>query len=119
MLSPIDFANDYSDWQKLDYNKKDGGDMEILGVFIQKEIIDDFDSSLKAVGFMPVAIEFGGLALGRLIKEGAANIIGTDNHFILFLVGVNGLGFSLLKNGDIYFNHFVSWVYPVIERVYF
>ena len=108
MLSPIDFANVYSDWQILKNNKKDGAEMDILGAFIQKEIIDDFDDSLKAVGFMPIAIESGGLALGRLAKEGAANI-GADSHFIIFLVGVNGLGFNLVKNGDIYFNHFISW----------
>lgn len=108
MLSPIDFANVYSDWQFLNNEKKAAGEIEVLGAFVQKEVVDNFDYCLMEAGFMPVAIEFGGLALSRLAKEGAANI-GADSHFILFSVGVNGLGFSLVKNGNIYFNHFVSW----------
>ena len=108
MISPIDFANVYSDWQLLGNKKESSEEMEVFGAFVQKEVVDNFDYCLIAAGFMPVAIEFGGLALGRLAKECAVNI-SADNHFILFLVGVNGLGFSLVKNGDIYFNHFVSW----------
>src|SRR3989344_3628368 len=108
MLSPIDFSSAYSDWQFLSDKKESTKDVEVLGAFIQKEVVDNFDYCLMAADFMPVAIEFGGLALGHLAKECADNI-DENSHFIIFLVGANGLGFSLVKNGDIYFNHFVSW----------
>lgn len=108
MLSPIDFDSAYSDWQILDNGKDINEEIKVLGAFIQKETVDNFDYCLKAAGFLPVAVEFGGLALSRLAKEGGANI-SPDSHFILFFIDVNGLGFSLAKNGNLYFNHFVSW----------
>lgn len=118
MISPIDFERAYSDWQAVGKSREN--ELEILGAFVQSELIDEFDSSLKEAGFVPVAIEFSGLSLARLASE-LGEGVNPQNPFILFNVGVNGLNFSLIKNNNLYFNHFVSWqsVYGDERRVAF
>ncbi|MEK7593149.1 MAG: pilus assembly protein PilM [Patescibacteria group bacterium] len=118
MISPIDFERAYSDWQAVGKSRENG--LEILGAFIQSELIDELDDSLREAGFVPVAIEFSSLSLARLASE-LGEAVNPQNPFILFNVGANGLSFSLIKNSNLYFNHFVSWqsVYGNERRVAF
>ncbi|MBN2197716.1 hypothetical protein JW698_00750 [Candidatus Wolfebacteria bacterium] len=110
MISPIDFSSVYADWQKVGKNKTDRGQTEILGAFISKKITDDFVECLKDTNFVVVAIEFSGLALSRLIS----GLAGLPNAFLLLYLTGSGLNFSLIKNSNLYFNHFVSW--PISEE---
>ena len=118
MISPIDFERAYSDWQAVGKSRENG--LEILGAFFHSELIDELDDSLREANFAPVAIEFSSLSLARLASE-LGEAINPQNPFILFNVGANGLSFSLIKNGNLYFNHFVSWqsVYGNERRVAF
>ncbi len=109
MISPTDFSKVYSDWQAIGEEVIDGRDqLEILGAFSESQMIDEFDKSLKEANFMPVAFEFSGLALARLAVDFGANV-SKNKPFILFYIGVNGLSFNLVRNGNLYFNHFVPW----------
>ncbi len=119
MISPIDFERAYSDWQAVGKSRENG--FEILGAFIHSELIDELDGLLREANFAPVAIEFSGLSLARLASALGEGVNNPQNPFILFNVGVNGLSFSLIKNGNLYFNHFVSWqsVYGNERRVVF
>jgi len=105
MISPIDFSSVYSDWQKVGESKIDGGQLEILSAFISNKIVDEFVECLKETNFIIAAIEFSALALSRL----AANLINLPHSFILLHLNSNGLNFSLIKNRNLYFNHFVPW----------
>ena len=107
MISPIDFENAYADWQMIGKNTGPSGESEFLGAFIGKQIVDEFDAVLKEAGFAPAAIEFPGLSLARLAADFGAFEDG--NSYLLLYVGGQGLSFNLIKEGSLYFNHFVSW----------
>ena len=105
MISPTDFSSVYSDWQKVGESSVDGGQLEILAAFVPNKTVDEFIECLKGANFVVVAIEFPGLAISRLIyglKEAA-------NPFLLLYLTSGGLNFSLIRNHNLYFNHFVSW----------
>ena len=107
MISPIDFENAYADWQMISKNIGPSGESEFLGGFVGKQIVDEFDIVLKEAGFMPSAIEFPGLSLTRLAADFGA--FEDANSYLLLYVGGQGLSFNLIKEGSLYFNHFVSW----------
>ncbi len=105
MISPTDFSSVYSDWQKVGESSVDGGQLEILAAFIPNKTVDEFVECLKEANFVVVAIEFLGLAVSRLVsglKEAASSSL------LLYLTS-GGLNFSLIRNRNLYFNHFVSW----------
>ncbi len=108
MVSPIDFNNAYSDWEKIGESRTNGGQIEILSAFIQKDIIDGFEKCLKEAGFSVAAIECPALSLSRLAIEWGTNT-NLEDVYVLFHVSTNGLGFNVIKKGKFYFNHFVSW----------
>ncbi len=109
MISPIDFSGAYYDWRVIGEEIIDGrAQSEIFGAFSEAKIIDEFDGALKKNNFMPVAFEFSALALSRLAVDFGANV-DKAKPFLLFYVGANGLSFNLIRNGNLYFNHFVSW----------
>lgn len=105
MISPAEFSSVYADWQKLGENNTDGGQLEILGAFVSKQISDEFTRCLKEKNFIVAAVEFSGLAISRLLP------ISKDvrESFLLLRLGASGLSFNLIRNQQLYFNHFVSW----------
>jgi len=105
MISPIDFSSVYADWQRVGETDIDGGQLEILGAFIPNKIVDEFIECLKETNFIVAAIEFSALALSRLFS-GLANL---PNSFLLLHLTASGLDFCLIKNRNLYFNHFVAW----------
>lgn len=108
MISPIDFAETYSDWQTVGENKNDGNQMEILGALAPKSIIDEFIGCLEEANFGVAAIEFSALSLVRL-AAGFGIGIDIKNQYLLLQVGGDGLNFSIMKNGNLYFAHFYPW----------
>ncbi len=105
MISPMDFASAYSDWQQVGENPNNGGQLEILGAFASNKIIDDMVGCLKAANFVVTAIEFSSLAISRLTLE----LPNLPNSFLLSHLTSSGLGFALIKNHNLYFNHFIIW----------
>ncbi len=105
MISPTDFSSVYSDWQKVGETSIDGGQIEILGAFVPNKIVDEFTQCLKEANFVVAAIEFSGLAISRLISGLKEPI----NSFLLLYLTSSGLNFSLIRNRNLYFNHFVLW----------
>ena len=107
MISPVNFENAYADWQMIGKNAGPSGESEFLGAFVEKQIINEFDAVLKEAGFVPAAIEFPGLSLARLAAGLGA--FEDKTSCLLLYVGGQGLSFNLIKEGSLYFNHFVSW----------
>lgn len=110
MITPTDFSGVYADWQKVGEVEIDGGQLEILGAFAQRQIIDEFVKCLKETNFVVTAIEFSSLAASRLIS-GLKN---ASETCLLLRLDAGGLSFSLIKNYNLYFNHFVPW--PISEE---
>lgn len=109
MISPIEFDSAYSDWQLLGEKTEEGADqIEVLGAFSSKQAIDDFEEVLSKSGFESIAIEFPMIALSRVVVELGEGISNKKNYLLL-RVGSDGLSFGLIKNGNMYFLHFISW----------
>ncbi len=100
VISPLDARTAYYDWQKL----SDGG--EFLGAFVQREIAEEFLGVLGQAGFEILAVEFPALAIARLAKEQSAAADLSQPQMIL-AVSADGLEFSVIKNGELAFSHFV------------
>ncbi len=109
MISPMDFESAYSDWQAIGEEITDGRvQTEIFGVFGEAKMIDEFDQVLEQANFAPVAFEFNSLAAARLAIDFGANVDKTK-PFLLLYVGNNGISFNVIRKGNLYFNHFISW----------
>lgn len=107
MISPVEFQTVYSDWQKIGEVDIDGGQLEILGAFASKQMVDELTKYLIEANFVIAAMEMPGLALGRLINpQEVANKL---QSVILLRLSSSGLNFSILRNGNLYFDHFVPW----------
>lgn len=109
MISPIDFNNAYIDWQVIGEKiSSEMAQVEILGSFVPKQIIDDYESVLSKAGFEVVAIEFPAVAITRSVAN-LSEGFDKNKNYILMRVGSDGLAFNFIKNGNLYFLHFTSW----------
>lgn len=107
MISPIDFNTAYYDWQKIGETNFAGGQIENLGAFVPAQIVDEFVFPLKESNFEVVAVESPSLSLTRAIES-------KDQNNILLQVDTAGLNFGIIRNNNLYFNHFVNW--PTAEE---
>jgi Tfp pilus assembly PilM family ATPase len=106
VLSPIDFSKAYSDWQKVENPKTRG--VEILASFVEKDVVDKIIAPVTEENFVPVAIEQKAASLTRIILQ---SVSGNDSKIPYFLMYVSsdGLGFSIIRQGHLYFNRFTPW----------
>ena len=106
-ISPIDLKTGYADWQKIGVQERDGK-IEFLGAFVKSSAADDFIECLESAKFVPVAVEFPALAIGRSIKEFSAGV-NLEKPQVVLNVASDGIDFFVLRNGNLYFNYFVPW----------
>jgi Tfp pilus assembly protein PilN len=105
MISPISWEGAYSDWQIIGAN---ANQKEILGVFAERKMVDEYDRCLHENGFLPVAFEFPALALNRLLRDLGPTLDQTKPYLIVNIT-TDGLNFLIIKNSELYFNHFLFW----------
>ncbi|PIU98559.1 hypothetical protein COS61_00740 [Candidatus Wolfebacteria bacterium CG03_land_8_20_14_0_80_40_12] len=110
MSSPTDFSTVYADWQKIGEVDIDGGQLEILSAFANKQIINEYVECLKEANFVVAAVEFSSLAVSRLISR----LNNIQDPCLFLRLDVSGLNFGLVKNKNLYFNYFVPW--PATEE---
>jgi len=110
MASPVDFESVYSDWQLIGEKELSGGNqLEIFGVFAPKITIDEFESVIEEAGFVIAAVEFPALSLSRVIVKLGEKIVKEKTYLFLRVSG-DGLTYGIIKNGNLYFVHFVAWL---------
>ncbi|MDD5547769.1 MAG: pilus assembly protein PilM [Candidatus Pacebacteria bacterium] len=109
LISPIDIKTAYFDWEKVGDSKKEGERLEILGSFINKQVIEDYVSAFKQAGFRTVAVEFSSLSIARLIKEKGVGI-DQNRPYVAMNLSTEGLNFLIVRNGKLYFHYFVPWI---------
>jgi len=107
MVSPIDWNTAYSSWQKIGEQFSEGGQIELLGAFAEKKLVDEYTSTLEESGFSISAVEFPALSLLRLINH--ENILTSDGVYLIVEVMVEGVGLMLIKEKNLRFNHFHTW----------
>lgn len=109
MISPIDFNAAYADWHLIGEKEINGVvQHEILGAFVTKQFIDDFEEVADRAGFEIAAIEFPMLALTRSVAE-LSEQFDKKKNYLIFRLGSDGVSFGLVKNGELYFLHFIGW----------
>lgn len=107
VISPVPLDQTYYSWKVVGDTNRVGGQRELLGVFVQKEIIDGFVSCLEEAGFGVAGIEFSSLSMARLLYF--YRIINKDSSYLLVKMTQEGLIFMILRNGNLYFDYFHSW----------
>jgi Tfp pilus assembly PilM family ATPase/Tfp pilus assembly protein PilN len=105
MVSPISPEKSYSDWQLIG---EDLNQINILGAFVENVVVDDYDRCLRECGFLPVAFEFPALSLTRLIKD-LGPTIDAEKSYLIISISTEGLNLLILRNGQLYFSHFIFW----------
>jgi hypothetical protein len=109
MISPIDFNTAHADWHLVGEKELNGvAQNEILGAFIAKQFVEEFEQIADAAGFEIVAIEFPMFALARSIAE-MSDQFDHKKNYLVFRLGSDGISFGLVKSGELYFLHFVGW----------
>jgi hypothetical protein len=107
MVSPIKIEESYYDYQEIKVNQ-DIGQIDLLGAFASIPPIDAYETVLREANFMPVAVEFPGLSLARLIRDRWGGIEAQQQYLIVY-ISSEGVLMMILKNGNLSFNHFTAW----------
>jgi len=108
IISPIDIKTAYYSYQIVSSpDKTVSGVYDMLGVFIKSSIIDDWINACKTSGFTPIAVEFQTLSITRAVTELAQ---AQENGMIMIINVVSeGINFIIVKNNNLYFDHFYPW----------
>lgn len=116
MISPIDIRLVYADAEPVGVGA--GGETEYLGAFLERTSVDEIVEAIKDVGITLVALEFSGLSLARMIRELGEGYDGKKARLVLEF-SASGLELLILRNGNLYFDHFAAWheVLPEAGRV--
>ena len=99
MISPLDFSKVYGGYQKIGDRAESGGGIDMLGAFVEREIVQQFSEALQGAGFAVVAVEFPALAIARLGQYDRA--LSPDRAYIMVDIGVDGLSLMILRNASL------------------
>jgi len=107
MTSPNKIEESYYDYQEIKINK-DLGHLDLLGAFTATEPINEYQKALEEANFVPVAVEFPGMSLARLIRQRWGGI-DLDQRYLLLYLSAEGVLLGIIKNGNLAFNHYTPW----------
>ena len=109
MISPIDFNSANADWHLAGERETNGVvQNEILGAFVSRQLIEEFEGIADKAGFEIAAVEFPILALTRAIVA-LSDQFNKKKNYLVFRLGGDGISFGMVRNGELYFLHFVGW----------
>ncbi|MFH1188946.1 MAG: hypothetical protein V1652_03840 [bacterium] len=107
MISPLDIKTSYYGWQVIGESEGNRKQVEILGAFVPKEIVDPIVTAFHEADYSVVAVEFSSLSLVRSIQ--AIGMFAKDAPYVVVDVSVEGLDLLITKNGYLYFDYFYPW----------
>jgi hypothetical protein len=107
IASPADIDSLYTGWQFL-ADAGATGQIQVMGAFVNKVLIDELTSALKTAHFVPVAVEPRALSLIRLFRTWGLGVE-LDKAYVLLVMDNLGMDFLIMRNGDFYFDYFVPW----------
>ncbi len=103
MLSPIPYETAYLSWQRI---RETPERFELLGAFADRERVNALQEAIEYARFHPVAIEFPGLSLTRLVTRAYR---ASEHPLLIFYLSSEGLNLVIVRNGELYFDYFRSW----------
>lgn len=103
MLSPLSDEQAYHGWHLI---RELPDHLELLGAVADKAAVDEIRTALNAAGFYPIAIEFPGLSIARLLRTVYRNSM---NPTIVVQLSSDGINLCIIWNGSLYFDYFRSW----------
>jgi len=106
MIAPVEISKTYAGWQVINRDKENSR-VEVLSVFINREVVEEFSRALKEAGFLAVSLESRALALTRTIRELSFNFELLKPCLIVNL-DASGLDVLIMRNGRLYFEYFTS-----------
>lgn len=104
MISPIAAEDSYYDSEPVGRGENK---VEFLGAFVNAGIVDDLVESLESAGFAVAAVEAAPLSLARVVRRLSG--LNAGKPYLALSLSGDGLDFFILRNGNLYFNHFISW----------
>ncbi len=107
MISPIDFDQAYSGWQRIEDGINNDGRIKFLGAFLQKTIVDEFSDVLKQANFGIATVEFSSLSLIRCLRS--SGILSLKDPQVVIHAVSGGINMILTESGSLYFNYFFPW----------
>lgn len=108
MISPINVENAYYGWQKITEDISASVDIDMLGAFVQKQIVDDFMEVIEFSGFGIAAVEFESMSLVRSISR--AKLADNIRPYVAMQIGVEGINLVVVRKGVPHFHYFHSWL---------
>lgn len=105
-ISPINFSNAYVGYQHI--GEEPSGESEFIASFVDKTIITSLYEALKDNFFSPIAMEQRAYSLVRLLASLETTFDKKQSYFVMH-INQDGLSFSVIRNGLLYFNRFVLW----------
>ncbi|MFH0712388.1 MAG: hypothetical protein V2A55_00800 [Candidatus Jorgensenbacteria bacterium] len=103
IISPIDAGKAFMSSQVIGETEDR---YDILGAFIDKEIVIKMKDLLIAAGFEPLIFEFPTLALTRVVS---ASLKLQSQPVLILQVSSDGLDLAIVRGGELYFEYFRSW----------
>ena len=107
MISPIDFDQAYSGWQRISEGISDAGKAKFLGAFIQKAAIDELAEVLREANFGIATVEFASLSLIRCLRTGG--YLSLSDPQVVVQPSTSGVNMMITESGSLYFNYFFPW----------
>ena len=103
IISPIDAGKAFISSQVIGETEDR---YDLLGAFIDKDIVLKMRGALVAAGFEPLIFEFPSLALTRVVYS---SLKLQPQPILILQVSSDGLDLAIIRNGALYFEYFRSW----------
>lgn len=107
MISPLDIKTAYYGWQTIGEQEGNRKQLEVLGAFVPKDVVDPIVTALQEADYGVVAVEFSSLSLVRSVH--ALGMFSEDVPYVVLEVSAEGLDLIITKNGGLYFDYFYPW----------
>ena len=107
MVSPIEFSKVYPGWQLVGRDE-DQSQLEVLGAFVNQEIVDNIKKALGEADFLIRAVEFRPISLARLVREQGVGV-DVNRPYIVLILDNESLDFLILRHGQLYFEYYNTW----------
>lgn len=107
MASPIAATETYSGWQMVGEDKA-AVRLEVLSAFINRELVDEMISALRAANFVPHSLELRGLSLTRVIRQ-LGEGFDPARPYVVLSMDESGLELLVIRRAQLYFQYFTPW----------
>ena len=108
MISPLGPEKMYAGWEEIGEVNAEGGQVDFIGAFAERERVDEIVGAAKKAGFDVAAVEFPALALVRAITELSA-VPFRGESYLMVQATDGGLVLVIARHKHLYFHEFRSW----------